>query len=95
MSQEDISRAFLALGANPNTGRLGREQLLTMLQQLGEPIDAQELLGIMKQLTGCEKLSQAMLHMVDAPRFATDVLGFEEEKAAEMPAQEPAQAAVS
>ena len=33
----------------------------------------------MKQLTGCEKLSQSMPHTVDAQKFSADVLGFEDE----------------
>ena len=80
-TQADIARAFLALGANPNTGRLTRDQLLNLLQQLGEPMDVAELSAVMAELTGVKKLAKSMPNTVDAAAFASDVLGFEREEA--------------
>jgi hypothetical protein len=67
----------MALGANPHNGRLGREQLLQLLQSAGEPMDASELLEALQLLTGAHKLSEAMPHNVDSQKFSTEVLGFE------------------
>lgn len=78
VSQEDIARAFLDLGANPNNGRLARETLLgDILQRTGEVMTLAELQGIMKALTGATKLSKCMPNLIDANAFASDVLGFE------------------
>mmetsp|Transcript_12567 Transcript_12567/g.27123 ORF Transcript_12567/g.27123 Transcript_12567/m.27123 type:complete len:896 (+) Transcript_12567:296-2983(+) len=82
VTQEDIVKAFIALGANPNNGRIGRDQLMSLLQTIGEPMDNQELLQALQALTGASKLSEVMPHSVDAQQFATDVLGFEDTAAA-------------
>eukprot|EP00955_Chlamydomonas_euryale_P100299 365274-Chlamydomonas_euryale.AAC.3 len=116
VSQHDINKAFLALGANPNNTRIGREALLNVLQQAcscwaplpvtrslpchslslpvtllpvthslpgraqdGEPMTAQELLHALHQLTGATKISDAVPHNIDAKKFASEVLGFEDD----------------
>lgn len=49
VSQDDIARAFLALGANPNTGRLARDNLLgDILQKSGEAMSLAEVQAIVK-----------------------------------------------
>lgn len=78
VSQDDIARAFLALGANPNTGRLARDNLLgEILQKSGEAMTLAEVQEIIKALTGATKLSKSMPNQIDASAFASDILGFE------------------
>lgn len=81
-SQEDIAKAFLALGANPNNGKLTRDQLLNLLQQIGEPLGVEELTAALATLTGVSKLAKTMPNLVDAAAFSSDVLGFEREEIA-------------
>ncbi|KAG1654648.1 hypothetical protein FOA52_010276 [Chlamydomonas sp. UWO 241] len=82
VSQADIDAAFIALGANPNTTRIGRDAVLNLLQTVGEPMSAHELLGCLHALTGAAKISDAIPHNIDARKFATDVLGFDDEQGA-------------
>ncbi|GAX79688.1 hypothetical protein CEUSTIGMA_g7129.t1 [Chlamydomonas eustigma] len=76
-THEDIVQAFLALGANPNNGKLPRDQLITLLQQIGESMSMEELSSTLDSLTGMRKAVKALPHTVDAPSFASDILGFE------------------
>jgi Ca2+-binding EF-hand superfamily protein len=78
VSQDDLARAFLALGANPNTGRLARDNLLgDILQKSGEAMTLTEVQEIIKALTGATKLSKSMPNQIDANAFASDILGFD------------------
>jgi len=85
-TQEDIAKAFLTLGANPNNGKLTRDQLLGLLQQIGEPMGVEELTDALATLTGVDKLAKTMPNLVDAAAFSNDVLGFEREEIASSPA---------
>jgi Ca2+-binding EF-hand superfamily protein len=80
-THEDIVQAFLALGANPNNGKLPRDQLITLLQQVGEPMSMEELSSTLDSLTGMKKAVKSLPHTEDATSFASDILGFERELA--------------
>jgi Ca2+-binding EF-hand superfamily protein len=77
VSAEDLAAAFTALGAPASTGRLAREALLTHLQQAGEKMEAEEMVAIVRALTGKDYVSEAVPHTVDAASFSAEVLGFE------------------
>ncbi len=76
VSGDDLAAAFKALGA-PAHGRLQREALLSQLQQYGEIMTADEVVGTLSALTGADRVADAMPHALDAGTFAADVLGFE------------------
>jgi len=78
VAAEDLAAAFTALGAPPSHGRLTREQLLTALQQAGERMSAEELLGALTALTGADRIQEAIPSALDAPVFSSQVLGFED-----------------
>ena len=78
-TQEDIAKAFLALGANSNNGKVTRDSLLKALQEVGEPMDIAELTAALSALTGVKKLNKTMPNALDAVTFASDILGFEKD----------------
>ncbi len=78
-THDDIVQAFSAMGANPNNGKLTRDQLLGLLQQVGEAMAVEELTAALEKLTGAKKLTKSMPHTIDAGTFSADVLGFDRE----------------
>lgn len=82
VSAEDLAAAFAALGAPAPHGRLSREALLVALQQAGERMSGEELLGVLQALTGAERAQDALPPVMDAHTFRAEVLGFDEGAAA-------------
>ena len=76
VSQEAIEKAFEALSSNAS-GRINRDQLTALLQQVGEPMLDKELLHALQVLTGESRISDALPALVDPHSFSTDVLGFD------------------
>jgi hypothetical protein len=75
---DDLAAAIKALGANPaGQGRIQRDTLLAALQQHGETMSVEELVGAVLSLTGAERLADALPHVIDVDSFATGILGLD------------------
>lgn len=78
ISRQDIEQAFLALGANPVTGKIGRDHLFQLLSTKGEPLKAVEISAALTSLLGDGIRMEMLEDEITARTFAENLLGFED-----------------
>jgi Ca2+-binding EF-hand superfamily protein len=78
ISKRNIEAAFNAIGADPVTGIVDRQELFTTLQQRGEVLEAPEVDMILKSLLGDDVTLDMLEEKITAKAFAENLLGFED-----------------
>lgn len=78
ITRQDIDAAFLALGADPQTGQIARNLLFKLLSTHGEALDQSEIAAMLRSLLG-EGVQLDMLEdTITARAFSENLLGFED-----------------
>jgi hypothetical protein len=78
ITKRDIEKAFTAVGADPVTGIVDRQQLFQILQQRGERISQQDIDLCLKGLLGDDVSLDMLEDKITAKAFSENLLGFED-----------------
>jgi WD40 repeat protein/Ca2+-binding EF-hand superfamily protein len=78
INKRNIEAAFAAVGADPVTGIVDRQELFTMLQNRGEKLHAGDIEMCLKALLGDDVTLDMLEDKITAKAFAENLLGFED-----------------
>ena len=78
ITKRNIEEAFSAVGADPVTGIVDRQQLFNVLQQRGEAIHPYDIDKFLKGLLGDDVSLDMLEDKITAKAFAENLLGFED-----------------
>ncbi|RNF24907.1 uncharacterized protein Tco025E_02422 [Trypanosoma conorhini] len=78
VSRQDIEAAFLALGADAETGQIARDVLFKLLGTHGEPLQPEEISAALRSLLGEGVRLDMLEDTITARAFAENLLGFED-----------------
>eukprot|EP00672_Neobodo_designis_P022771 CAMPEP_0174834912 /NCGR_PEP_ID=MMETSP1114-20130205/5110_1 /TAXON_ID=312471 /ORGANISM="Neobodo designis, Strain CCAP 1951/1" /LENGTH=936 /DNA_ID=CAMNT_0016068841 /DNA_START=182 /DNA_END=2992 /DNA_ORIENTATION=- len=78
INKRNIEAAFAAVGADPVTGIVDRQELFTMLQNRGEKLHASDIEWCLKALLGDDVTLDLLEDKITAKAFAENLLGFED-----------------
>lgn len=78
ITKRNIEEAFVAIGADPVTGIVDRQQLFNILQERGEAIHPYDIDMCLKGLLGDDVTLDMLEDKITAKAFAENLLGFED-----------------
>jgi WD40 repeat protein/Ca2+-binding EF-hand superfamily protein len=78
INKRNIEAAFAAIGADPVTGIVDRQQLFNMLQQTGEALRPWDVDACLRSLLGDDVTLDMLEDKITAKAFAENLLGFED-----------------
>jgi WD40 repeat protein/Ca2+-binding EF-hand superfamily protein len=78
INKRNIEAAFAAVGADPVTGIVDRQELFTLLQNRGEKLHAGDIEMCLKALLGDDVTLDMLEDKITAKAFAENLLGFED-----------------
>ncbi len=78
INKRNIEAAFAAIGADPVTGIVDRQELFTMLQNRGEKLHPGDVESCLKALLGDDVTLEMLEDKITAKAFAENLLGFED-----------------